>query len=344
MKERTQLRVLVVERRPSARKFLMKALTESGYAAEAVASAAAALKACARSSFSLAIIGLRPPGMSAFDLATTMNERWPNTTILVTTPTEEQPAALACLRAGDHDYVMRPFDLKDLLAHTRRALGQEPSPPQGAVGAALNGRPNGESRAVRRVLLGAVKALSSALEAKDLYTKGHSERVSRLVGRMTKVVEIPPREARRLRLAARLHDVGKIGVPESVLSKPGPLSEDEYRQIKAHPVIGERILGPVVADSEVLSIVRHHHEHWSGRGYPDRLAGEEIPLGARILAVADAFDALTSDRPYRPRLDTQAALEVLRAGAGRQWERSLVEAVIRVVEGFSVNPPDKHGR
>ncbi len=343
MKKRTQLRVLVVERRPSVRKFLVKSLTEAGYVPEAVPTAAAALKACAKAPFSLAIIGLWPPGMSAFDLATTLNERWPNTTILVTAPTEERPTALACLKAGAHDYVMKPFDLHDLLAHTRRALEQRP-PEADAEAAGPEGRVDRESRAVRRVLVGAVKALSSALEAKDLYTRGHSERVSRLVGKITREIEMPPREARRLRLAARLHDVGKIGVPESVLSKPGPLSDEEYRQIQAHPVIGERILGPVVADSEVLSIVRHHHEHWSGAGYPDRLAEDDIPLGARILAVADAFDALTSDRPYRRRLDTQAALEVLRAGAGEQWERPLVEAVIRVVERFPNNHWDKNGR
>jgi HD-GYP domain-containing protein (c-di-GMP phosphodiesterase class II) len=184
-----------------------------------------------------------------------------------------------------------------------------------------------ESRNARRALLGAINSLSSALEAKDDYTRGHSERVSLIAVEIANAMGAGTEDLRRVRLAGRLHDIGKIGVQESVLLKPGRLTDDEYRQVRAHPITGERILAPVLPDAGAVRIVRHHHEHYSGGGYPDGLRGSAIPLGARVLAVADAFDALTSDRPYRARLSSDDALGVLRAGAGEQWQPTLVEAL-----------------
>ena len=152
------------------------------------------------------------------------------------------------------------------------------------------------------------------------------------------------KEVRSIRLAGRLHDIGKIGVRESVLGKPSALTEDEYRHVQTHPVVGERILAQGLIDSRTVAIVRHHHEHYGGGGYPDGLSGSEIPLGARVLAVADAFDALTSDRPYRGRLEVGAALEVLRRGGGSQWQPTLVEALSQQVWAMRAIVEEEAGR
>jgi putative two-component system response regulator len=131
-----------------------------------------------------------------------------------------------------------------------------------------------------------------------------------------------------IRYGALLHDIGKIGVPDAILNKPGPLTPDEVEIIQQHPVIGERICRPLRDGAEIGPIVRGHHERWDGTGYPDKLAGEAIPLGSRVIAVADAFDAMTTDRPYRKALSSNQAWETLRQGAGDQWDKAVIEAFV----------------
>lgn len=175
----------------------------------------------------------------------------------------------------------------------------------------------------------ALESLAYALEAKDAYTDEHSMRVCALAVALAQAVR-PGDDlfADQVQIAARLHDIGKIGVPEAILQKSGRLSHDEFQQIKKHPAIGSGILLPLIKEETILTFVRHHHERWDGDGYPDGLAGTQIPLGARILAVADAFDAMTSHRPYRAALTTDQALETLIAGAAHQWDADIVNALV----------------
>jgi len=332
MGERARPRVLVVDGEPTARSLLTRILTDRGYSVEIAPDGPSALAACRRGRFMLVIVDLRTAGMEGTELAAKLSEGWPDTALVVVAGASDRATAIACMKAGAHDYVMKPFDLDDLLVRTERAMERRRLIVQSRLNETqLEARVRREMRAARRVLLGAIQALSSALEAKDVYTRGHSERVSRVAGKIAGEMGLPAEQRRRIKVAARLHDIGKIGVIESVLSKPGPLSQEEYRQIQAHPVIAEQILVPRLLDTETGKIVRHHHEHYGGGGYPDCLQGSDIPFGARLLAVADAFDALTSDRPYRGRLTLEAAFEVLRAGAGGQWQPTLVEALIHAV-------------
>lgn len=175
-----------------------------------------------------------------------------------------------------------------------------------------------------------VKALTSAIDAKDPYTCGHSDRVALVSVRLAKELGFDEKTLHMLYMAGLLHDVGKIGVDDNVLRKPGRLTEAEFQHIKLHPELGHKILTDLKQLREVLPIVLHHHEQWDGRGYPHALAGENIPILARIVAVADAYDAMSSDRPYRQGMPDEKVHEVFRQGAGKQWDPNVVEAFMRI--------------
>jgi HD-GYP domain-containing protein (c-di-GMP phosphodiesterase class II) len=175
-----------------------------------------------------------------------------------------------------------------------------------------------------------VEALATAVEAKDRSTAGHSARVARLACRIARALDPRLPRSRSLRYGFTLHDVGKIGVPEEILFKSSALESSEWDVMRAHPTIGSRIISPVGLGREAHEIVLHHHERWDGSGYPDGLEGEQIPVGARLFAVADAFDAMTSDRPYRRALSAAFAVDEIRREAGRQFDPIAVNAFLTI--------------
>ncbi len=185
---------------------------------------------------------------------------------------------------------------------------------------------------LERTFLSTVEALANALEAKDEYTHSHARWITDMSLRVGQELGLGPRALKRLELAALFHDIGKIGIPASVLLKPGPLSLDERTLIETHPELGERILAPIEQLADVRPIVRACHERWDGSGYPDGLRGEEIPIEARIVFACDAYHAMTTDRPYRSRLSPAEACTRLRAGAGSQFDPVVVDAVLRVLD------------
>lgn len=180
-------------------------------------------------------------------------------------------------------------------------------------------------------LIDVVTSLATAIDAKDEYTKDHSACVSRYSEALARALNLPEKEVERIKLGAMLHDVGKIGIPENILRKPTKLSDEEWSIMKQHPTIGaEKVLMPNKALHDLIPMVKHHHEHWDGTGYPNNLKGEEIPYTARIVSIADAFHALVSDRPYRKGLGVEKACEILRLGAGIQWEKEMVRTFIQL--------------
>jgi len=186
-------------------------------------------------------------------------------------------------------------------------------------------------RQLRRAVCHSLLGLASAIEARDGCTRGHSERVGALARRLAGALGLPPAEIDMVTQAGLLHDIGKIGVPETVLRKRGPLDHDEWALMRNHPLVGAQIVAPFDFFAEGALVIRHHHERWDGSGYPDGLAGAAIPLGARIVAVADVFDALTSDRPYRPALPRAAALAYLTDEAGRTLDADVVAVLLGLV-------------
>ncbi|MDO8736190.1 MAG: GAF domain-containing protein [Thermoleophilia bacterium] len=183
--------------------------------------------------------------------------------------------------------------------------------------------------------VGTIRSLAETIDAKDTYTRGHSEKVSLYSEAIARGLGLQGAELQTIRYAGYLHDVGKIGIPDAILSKPGKLTVEEFNIIKKHPVLSEKILTPVNFPFPVQSIVRHHHERYDGNGYPDGLGGEENPLGARILFVADAYEAMTSDRPYRKALSTQMALGELERNTGTQFDPRVVEVFARIIRSES---------
>lgn len=194
-------------------------------------------------------------------------------------------------------------------------------------------------RRLQRAFFQSLLGLANAVDAKDPYTRGHSDRVAGWARRMALASGLEDEAAERVAQAGLLHDLGKIGVPEAILRKPGPLTADEQETMRRHPVIGAQILAPLEFFEDGAAIVRHHHERHDGAGYPDRLAGPAIPLGARIIAVADVWDALTSDRPYRPRLSATDAARRLRAEAGCSLDPDLAALFLGLVNDGSPDRP-----
>lgn len=180
---------------------------------------------------------------------------------------------------------------------------------------------------LKGLLFGIIRGLTAAIDAKDPYTSGHSERVARIAARLGEELGMSPAQRSDLYLTGLLHDVGKIGIDDHVLKKNGPLTPEEFRQIQSHVEIGVTILKDLKKLSHILPGVKHHHESLNGTGYPDNLSGDDIPLEARILAVADAYDAMSSNRPYRKRLSPAQIEQILEAGRNVQWDPDVIDAL-----------------
>ncbi len=188
----------------------------------------------------------------------------------------------------------------------------------------------------RNHLIEVVTSLASAIDAKDKYTKDHSSSVSRYSVALAKAINLPENEVERIKLGSLLHDIGKIGIPEDVLRKPDKLTDEEFKTIQQHPTIGvQKILEPNPLLHDLIPIVKYHHEQWNGKGYPCGLKGEEIPLAARIVAIADTYHALISDRPYRKGLSVEKACSILEEGAGTQWDKELVRQFISIAPSLA---------
>jgi len=183
---------------------------------------------------------------------------------------------------------------------------------------------------MRNIYIETIQALNKSMEAKDSYTSGHAARVQEYAVNLARRVDLPEKKIQNIRTAAILHDIGKIGIDDNILKKPQKLTAIEYKTIQKHPVIGAEILKDVVFLKEISDIIRHHHERYDGKGYPDGLKGEAIPVEASILAIADVYDAMTSDRPYRNSLGHMAALNELRSGAGSQFNPLLVDKFLKL--------------
>jgi len=187
-----------------------------------------------------------------------------------------------------------------------------------------------KNQALKRQFLATIEALEVALESKHEYTEGHSRRVAILSVRIARELALGARMIEHVRLAALFHDIGKIGIRDNVLNKQGPLTEEEYEHIKLHPLIAEKILAPLDGFDDIIDMIKYEHERYDGKGYPYRLAGEQIPLGARIIAVADAYDALVTTRSYRKGTSIDLAIAEIRRHGGTQFDPVAVDALARV--------------
>jgi putative nucleotidyltransferase with HDIG domain len=260
--------------------------------------------------------------------------------IVMLTGVAEVTTAVECLKLGALDYISKPMHVEEVRARVDKALEKRELVLQNRFYQQnLEGRVRELDRRNRQSLINGVQMLVHALEAKDAYTSGHSTRVSRYAVKTAVQLGYTGEHLEQIRLGGELHDIGKIGTREDILNKPGPLSPEEFTHIKAHSTLGERILAPFLGEAPVvLSIVRSHHERLDGAGFPDGLTGPGIPREARIVAVVDAFDAMTTNRAYRPSLRASDAIEELRRCAGTHFDTEVVEAFLRAFADVATMP------
>lgn len=320
--------VLVAEDDVQVRELLSSYLSRGGFEVTQVASLPMGVRAL-QNEFDVVVTDIRLPGAGGSEMVTAVKSRWPDTRVVVITGLQDAQVAVDALNAGADRFLFKPFGMPDLRAHLDEVLERrdrilaerrQPAPTDSAVG-----RRDAE---VREAVLKGAHALVRAVEARDPYTSGHSERVAAYALLLAEAVYADDEGLDResLRLACELHDVGKIGIPDVILNKDSDLTEAEFSNVKPHPRVGRRILEPLLDDPLILAVVGWHHEYWDGTGYPDGLAGETIPLEARVVALADALDAMTSPRAYRPARGWTEAVELIRERAGTQFDPRVVEA------------------
>ena len=332
-------RILIVDDEETIRLALRKFLRSRGYEVEIAGSADDALQILNNDSFSLMLCDVRMPGMTGVQLVPQARERDQDIAIIMLTAVNDAATATEVLSSGATDYLIKPVELADLQQAVDRALHKRAElieqrrldkliREEVALRTAELER---EKESLRLMSVSIAETLINAMEAKDLYLRGHSQRVAELAGELAEELGLDHTVCDDLRVAGRLHDVGKIGIREAILNKPDRLTSEEFDHVKRHVQIGLDILAPLFHIKKPLNYVEHHHERWDGGGYPRGLSGEEIPLGARILCAADTFDALTSKRAYRDPLAPMAAIEHLRVDSGKQFDPCVYEALVRVV-------------
>lgn len=327
------LSVTVVDDEPLAQDVLVRAAKMWDYDCQTAGTAEQALDLLEEHPTPIVVTDLKMPGRGGIWLVKEIRRRWPDVSIIVLTAGHDPEAATACLEAGADHFFLKPIKLDEfrhVLETTRRShhIRRQKDLHRRQLERAVRH----QTRRVRRTFLSAIDSLVRAMEERDPSTAGHSLRVRAHALALGEAVGLMRLEMKQLELAAKLHDIGKVGVPEAILHKQGALTEEEDHIIREHPIIGERVLTPIIRSRAVLAAIRGHHERIDGQGYPDGLRGDAIPLLARIISIADCYDALTTSRAYREPMAVREALEHLRAGAGTQFESAFVQAFVTLQE------------
>jgi response regulator RpfG family c-di-GMP phosphodiesterase len=288
----------------------------------------------------LCITDIFMPGMDGVTFLRRVRQLYPDMAVIMLTGAADVTSAVECLKLGALDYLTKPAVMDEVRARVANALEKRELVLQNRMyQQSLESRVRELDRRNRQSLLNGVEMLVFALEAKDAFTSGHSLRVKEFTVKTAVQLGYSGDALAEVDLGSRLHDIGKIGIREAVLHKPGPLTPDEFEHIKLHTLLGERILQPFLSGQPaVLKIVRSHHERMDGTGFPDGLEGERIPMEARIVAVADAYDAMTTNRAYRAPRTPAAAVEELHRASGSQFDPSVVEAFLRAHPDLARHP------
>jgi putative two-component system response regulator len=329
---------LIVDDEPALRQLLVALMTDAGFTCIEAGDGEAALAAMERHSVPLVLSDLRMPKLDGLGLLAEIRRRWPDTAVILISGVSDVKVAVSALGSGAMDYLTKPVHVGEVRVRVAQAMEKrwlilENRSSQER----LQEKVTLQAKRLEELFLASVQSLADALEVKDPYTRGHSERVSHYCSVLAQEMGLSGELLRRIELGGHVHDIGKIGVREDVLNKPAKLTKEEYQHIMTHPMVGWKILAPLLADTpEALNIVRSHHERFDGRGVPDGLVGTAIPLEARIAAVADSFDAMTSDRPYRLRLSMEEAIAEIVRCSGAQYDPTVVEAMMRAVDSGSL--------
>ena len=300
--------VLVADDHAANRELLDEFLTGQGLKVITVLDGAAALEESSKARADLVILDVMMPFMSGFEVCERIksNPETCLTPVILITALSGKEDRIQGIKTGADDFLTRPVDRTELLARVRSLLK-------------LKQRTDELERA-EAVLF----SLARSIEGKDPYTHGHCERLAEYSGLLSQQLGLPDELVTALRRAGVVHDIGKVAVPDAILLKPSRLTEEEWKVMREHPVVGERICEPLKSFRHVLPIIRHHHERFDGSGYPDGLRGEAIPITARVLQIVDVFDALTTQRPYKKALSVCETLEIMKQEVAKGWSDAQV--------------------
>lgn len=331
--------VLVVDDEEPIRNALRKFLKQQQFEVYTAGSADEALQQLRLHKIALMLSDIRMPGTSGVDLVPHALEIEPDLAILMLTAVNDATSAALCMQRGAMDYLTKPIELVDLGRAVQRAVKRREMQLESRH---LNqwlkeevttrtAELHRQQHRMERISTATLEALVNALEAKDPYLRGHSARVADLSANVATEMGLNEEDVERVRMAGRLHDLGKIGTRDAVVSKEGPLTPEEFEHVKQHVIIGAQILAPLVHLGDVVSMVRSHHERVDGTGYPDGLSGEDIPIGGRIIAAAEIYDALTTSRPYQEQMTPEQAVERMADLSGTVLDTQVYDALVRIV-------------
>jgi putative two-component system response regulator len=312
------IKILVIDDDAVVRDVIGEMLVVAGYEVVAAATAAEALELFMEEGIGLVVTDIVMPDVSGLELLEAMRLHRPSLPIVLVTGANTRDNLSEALTRGADGLVAKPFTTTELQEAVEKALDRA-------------GRSERDLR-VRLLTPTLTGALANAIEAREEGMRGHCERLSVLAMRLGLALDLGEEEIETIRLGAVLHDIGKIGIPDRVLLKPSSLTPEETGLMRTHTIIGDNLLEPIDLLAVVRPIVRSHHERWDGLGYPDGIAGDEIPLGARIMAVADAVEAMSAKRVYREPLSEPEIVLELEQGRGTQWDPALVDLVLKLIE------------
>ena len=316
-----RLRVLCVDDEPDILTLMARLLERLDLAVTTASGPRAALELFDRERFDLVVTDIQMPGMDGHAFLAEIRERDPQIPVVVATGHASLDNAIRALRDGASGMLTKPFTAEEFRKEITNALERA--------------RIRSDAlryRYVTPILDGVALALTAAIEARDLETGEHCRQLGWMGERVARLLGLPELEQTTIRIGGYLHDIGKIAIADRILLKPGPLTDEEYAEMQRHAEIGGTIVSTHESMTGIAQIVRHHHERFDGRGYPDRLAGDAVPLGARIISIADALSAMTNDRPYREAIALEPAWEEIVRNAGTQFDPQVVEVFGTMVE------------
>lgn len=309
-------KILVVDDNPQNIELLEAHLGNAGYNVVTASGGEEALGCVKKNAIDIILLDVMMPKLDGYEVCKRIkkDEKTRFIPIIMITALRGIEDKIKGIEAGADDFLNKPVNEHELLARTKSLVRLK--------------HLNDHLENTENVLF----VLAQTVEAKNPYTEGHLERMSRYSCDLGRQIGLPHETETSLKYAGILHDIGKIGISESILCKPGPLTKEEFEEMKKHTIIGERIVRPLRFSDFVAPIVRGHHEKWDGSGYPDGLAGEEIHIGARIVSIVDAYDAMTTDRPYRQRMPKGKAINIFLEEKKAQWDAKLVDTFIKIID------------
>jgi putative two-component system response regulator len=320
--------ILLVDDEEAIRSILNKGLTVRGYTCDEAGDGEQALEKLADNRSDLVIMDINMPGRPGSEVLPDLTERFPETAVIMASGVTDNKVIAKCIQDGAQDYICKPFRFEQVLQSVSGTLDKRRLALEIQSYFKENGREAEQLKVEsRNLFMGAIETLVNTLESTDAYTAGHSQAVAEMALMIGGQLKLSAKEMEDLRWSALLHDVGKIAVDPDILNKPGELTSSEYRHIMTHAVIGPSLVKPFV-NKDVVEIISHHHDHYDGGGYNQTVKGKEIPLGARIIAVADAYQAMVSDRPYRRALSEQDAIEEILWYSGTQFDPIVANILI----------------